>query len=220
MFKSICWCQAEIAQVVVHYDPNLPIVLAGDASAYGIRAIISHSFPDGSEKPIIYAPRTLSSAEKNYAQVEKEALALIFGLSKFHQYLYGCTFILQTDHKPLRTIFGPTQAISSLAATRLQRWAIQLASYSHQIRFCTTKQHSNADGLSRLPIKEMSSIGNPQDPTIFNICKVATLPVDANALKNATCADPVLSKVLAYVRRRWPDQTSKCYKPYKKIRSE
>ena len=59
--------------------------------------------------------------EKNFAQVEKEALALIFGLSKFHQYLYGRTFILQTDHKSLTTIFGPTQGIPSLAATRLQR---------------------------------------------------------------------------------------------------
>ena len=56
--------------------------------------MISHSFPDGSEKPIAYASRTLSSAEKNYTQVEKEVLALIFGLSKFHQYLYGCTFSL------------------------------------------------------------------------------------------------------------------------------
>ena len=139
------------APVLVHYDPKLPIVLAGNASAYGIGAIISHSFPDGSEKPIAYASRTLSSAEKNYAQVEKEALALIFGLSKFHQYLYGRTFILQSDHKPLTTILGPTQGIPSLAAARLQCWAIQLASYSYQIRFRPTKQHSNADGLSRLP---------------------------------------------------------------------
>ena len=66
-------------------------------------------------------------------------MALIFGLSKFHQYLYGCAFILQTDHKPLTTILGPTQGIPSLAAAWLQRWAILLAGYSYQIRFCPNK---------------------------------------------------------------------------------
>ena len=81
----------------------------------------------------------------------------------------------------------------------------------------TTKQHSNADRLSRLPLKELSLIGNPQDPAIFNICQVAALLVNANALQ---AADPVLSKVLVYIRRRWPDQTNTCFKPFKKIRNE
>ena len=90
------------------------------------------------------------------------------------------------------------------------------------ISFRTTKQHSNADRLSRLPLNELSSIGpgNPQDPAIFNICQVAALLVNANALQVATHADPVLSKALVYVRRRWPDQTSTCFKPFKKIRNE
>ena len=66
----------------------------------------------------------------------------------------------------------------------------------------TTKQHSNADRLSRLPLKELSLIGNPQDPAIFNICQVAALLVNANALQAATHADPVLSKALVYVRGR------------------
>ena len=121
------------APVLAHYDPILPIILAGDASAYGVGAVISHSYPDGLERPIAYASRTLSSVESKYAQVEKETLAMIFGLSKYHQYLYGCTFILQTNHKPLTTILGPTRGIPSLAAARLQRWAIQLAGYSYEI---------------------------------------------------------------------------------------
>ena len=135
-------------------------MLAEDASAYGVGAVISHSFPDGSERPIAYASHTLSMSERNYAQVEKEALTLIFGLNKFHQYLYGHTFILQTDHKPLTTILGRTKGFPSLVVARLQRWAIQLAGYSYQIEFRPTKQHCNADGLSRLPLVNKSPLGN------------------------------------------------------------
>ena len=115
--------------------------------------------------------------QKNYAQVGKEALAIVFGLSKFYQYLYGRTFILQTDHKLSTTILGPTQGIPSLAAARLQCWTILLAGYSYQIRFHPTNQHCNADGLSRLSLKDKSPIGNPPDPIIFNISQVDALPV-------------------------------------------
>ena len=76
-----------------HYDPSLPVRLAGDASAYGIRVVISHIFPNGDERPIAYASRTLSNSEKNYAQLEREALSLIYGVQKFHQYLYGRPFV-------------------------------------------------------------------------------------------------------------------------------
>ena len=78
---------------LAHFDDSLELILACDASAYGIGAVLSHKMPDGSEKPIGYASRTLAKAERNYSQLE-EGLACIFGIKKFHSYLYGHSFQL------------------------------------------------------------------------------------------------------------------------------
>ena len=105
-------------------------------------------YPDGSERPIAYASRTLTTAEKNYPQIEREALSLVYGIRKFHQYLYGGKFVLVTDHKPLTTLLGPKKSIPPLVAARLQRWALLLSAYSYEIEWKPTREHANADGLS------------------------------------------------------------------------
>ena len=111
------------SDILMHYNPDLPIRMAGDASAHRVGAVIAHVLPDGTERPVAFASRTLTSSEKYYAQVEKEALSLIFGIKRFHSYSYGRTFTIITDHKPLTTILGPKKGVPPLAAARLQRWA-------------------------------------------------------------------------------------------------
>ena len=94
------------SQVLVHFDPKLPIRLACDASDYGIGAVMSHVMPDGSEKPVGIFSRTLTKTKQKYSQIEKEALACVVEVTRFHSYLWGDHFVLQTDHKPLLTLFN------------------------------------------------------------------------------------------------------------------
>ena len=187
--------------MLAHYDPSLTLVMGADASAYGIGA---HRLPDGTDQPIEYVSRTLSKSESNYSQVEKEALSLVFGIKKFHQYLYGQQFVLVTDHKLLLSILGPKLGVPPLAAVRMQRWALLLSAYSYDIEFRPTVSHGNAAGLSRLPLDSSSQEGNPLDCSVFNLQQIETVPMTAKQVATATKADQILSKLLEHLCCVWP----------------
>ena len=138
--------------VLAYYSPTLPMELSVDTSPYGVSAVIMHVYPNGLRRPIAFPLRALNEHEKRFSQIDKEALAIMFGLRRFHLYLYGRHFTILTDHKPLERIFGPKTAIPSLAAMRLQRWAIVLLAFDYDIRFVPSKQNAVADALSRLPL--------------------------------------------------------------------
>ncbi|XP_054746058.1 uncharacterized protein K02A2.6-like [Anastrepha obliqua] len=136
--------------MLTHYNPNLPLKVAEDASNRGIGAFICHVFPDGSEKVIQHASKVLTDAEQKYSQIEKEALALVFALKKFHRFIFGRKFTLCTDQKPLIAIFGKNKGIPTYAANRLQRWALILMMYDFNIQYIKTTQFGCVDMLSRL----------------------------------------------------------------------
>ena len=91
--------------VLAHYNVDTPIKLYCDASAYGVGACLMHVI-EGKDKPVAYASRVLTPAETNYAQIGREALSIIFGVKRFHQYLCGREFTLVTDHQPLCKLLG------------------------------------------------------------------------------------------------------------------
>ena len=193
---------------MIHYDPTLPLKLAADASQYGLGAVISHVLSGGDERPIAFASRSLSKSEQNYAQIDKEALALIFEVQKFHAYICGRKFTLVTDHQPLTTILGPKKGIPSAAAAQLQRWVILLSAYTYDIEFRNTAAHGNADALSRLPLPRK----DPEYITEVHQCNVEqieSLPVTSPNIQKCTRQDSVLSKVLDYTLKGWPSQVPK-----------
>ncbi|BHF67670.1 hypothetical protein SprV_0301069800 [Sparganum proliferum] len=198
--------------LLTHYDPTLPIVVSADASNHGVGAVISHTFPDWSEKAIMRASRTLTPAEKNYGQIEKEALALVFAVKKFHKLLYGRHFTLLTDHKPLLSIFGSKKGIPVYSASRLQRWATILLGYDFYIRYCRTTDFGQADALSRL----ISNQQEPEEDTVVAAISIEDdvrrqlsdairgIPVTAADIRRATEQDPVLRQAITYVQTCWP----------------
>ena len=87
----------------------------------------------------------------HFDQDDKEGLSLVFGITKFHQYLHGMTFVLITDHRPLIGLFNEQRPVPQQASSRLQRWALTLAGYDYVIRHRSGEAHENCDALSRLP---------------------------------------------------------------------
>ena len=208
------------SKLLTHFDPSLPLVLACDASAYGIGAVLAHRMEDGSENPLGYVSRTLTKAEKNYSQLEKEGLACVFGIRRFHSYLFGHRFELITDHKPLLGLLKEDQATSQHASARIKRWSLFLAAYEYTLTFRNTQAHANADALSRLPLPEEPAQSTTPPEVVLLMDCLDDLPVTANDIRVETRKDPVLSKVYQCVREGWPKEVDEKLEPFSSKRNE
>ncbi|KRX27995.1 Transposon Tf2-8 polyprotein [Trichinella nelsoni] len=192
------------SSVLAHYNTNLPLRVTCDASPYGVGAVLSHVLSDGTEAPVAYASRTLTTTERNCAQIDKEALAIVFGVKKFHQYLYGRYFTIVTDHKPLLGLLKPHSPIPQTVSPRMLRWSLLLSAYNYELCFKNGKYLANADALSRLPVvtKEFG-IEEPTDVLLLEMPPEAT--INAQHIAEETKKDRVLSRILRWTLCGWPE---------------
>ena len=207
------------SHTLVHYDPDKPLFMSCDASQYGAGVVLSHRI-EGQYRPVAFASCTLSTSQRNYSQIEKEAFSIIFGLKRFHQFLAGRSFTIITDHRPLLTIFAPDKAAPMHTAAHLQRWSLILSSYKYELQFRKTTEHVDADCMSRLPLSDTWNVQSENVECFFMDNEVITT-VTCDQIRKATRVDPVLSKVYTYVLNGWPNavQDPQLY-PYKERRLE
>ncbi|XP_055701834.1 uncharacterized protein K02A2.6-like [Phlebotomus papatasi] len=170
---------------LVHYDPKKELILAVDASPVGVGAVLSHKYPDGSERPIQYVSQTLSNTQKRYSQIDREAYAIVFGIKKFYQYIYGRRFTLISDNQALTKIFNPQKGIPAYAAMRMQHYAIFLQAFDFDIRFKKSADNANADVFSRLPAGNENNF-EMDEPEVLQINLLNTLPVTAEQIRVET----------------------------------
>jgi len=207
--------------LLIHYNPELPIVLHTDASPYGLGAVLSHITKEGEEKPVAYVSRTLSAHERNYAHIEKEGLAVVYAVKKLHQYLYGQKFEIYTDHKPLLGLLGEHKPVSETAAARIQRWALLLSAYNYVLKYRQGRENGNADALSRLP-RYATHAEVSWDVNEIHMMSMDQSPVKAAEIANVVRRDPILSKVVGFVHHGWPEgfEADESLKPFTKRKNE
>ena len=211
------------SSALAHFDANLPLSVTADSSPYGLGAVLNHII-DNQERPICFASRTLLPAERNYPQVEKEALAIVYALKQFHTYLWGqAKFRVITDHKPLLGLFNPNKPIPPMASGRIQRWSLMLQSYSFDLVHRSGVTLGTADALSRLPLPGTDESVPIPGEWINMVNFLDSSPVDASHIRDHTRKDPLLSKVVKYSEIGWPTTISpdnSVLMPYFKKRDE
>lgn len=166
-------------------------------------------------RPVAYA----NSSEQNYSQIEKETLAVVFGTEHFNQYVYCAKFVVESDHKPLQSIF---QRNIDKAPPRIQRMLLRLKKYDIELQFTPGTDIPIADALSRASLSSMSK--STLDYQVHLL--VSNLPVSENKLQEmraATAKDDVLKKVKEFILNGWPDSKKEIpveVGPYFQFKSE
>lgn len=204
--KAFNWVKNELIspKVLVNYDPKEKVILACDASNYGLSAILSHQYKDGTEKPIAYASKKIAKSELNRKILDKEAMAIIFGVERFYQFIFGREFILRTDNKALELILGPRKGIPLTADNRFQRWAYYLSGFRYKIQHVKSEANANCDALSRLPIDDNTKLID-SDFSHVNFFEEGIVVFDCKILAEESKKDELIFTTIKRVLGNWPN---------------
>ncbi|XP_052749773.1 uncharacterized protein K02A2.6-like [Galleria mellonella] len=221
-FEKVKTCITKTRPLIA-YDDKRMLYLACDASEKGLGAVLFHK-EHNIEQPVAYASRKLKPAESKYSVIDREALAIYFGIKKFDQFLRGVRFTLITDHKPLIYLLGPQRNLPKLVNNRLVRWALAIGCYNYHIEYRKGEHNILADFLSRMPNPDQ--IPSEGELTVHKIgtrlqaIKMIDLTLSEKLIKEETGKDPVLREVSNHIKLGWKNQCNSHLKPYYRKREE
>lgn len=185
------------APTLKYFNPVQPITLTCDASKAGLGAAC---LQDG--EPVAYASRAMTETQRNYAQIEKELLAVTFACEKFDDYVYGRRVTVETDHKPLETICKK----SILAApARLQKMLLKLQRYDINVVYKRGAELYIADTLSRSFQPETSANLGNDDYEVMLVDSVLITNPAQQTLKKETNTDPEMIELKSHIKKGWPN---------------
>ena len=192
------------APVLAYYDDTKPMTLTVDSSSKGLGAAIVQE-----GKPIAYASCALTRTQQNYSQIEKETLAIVFGCKKFHQYIFGQKITVESDHKPLSSIYR--KSMHEMPA-RLQRFFLQLQKYDIEVVYKPGKEMFLADTLSRAFLNETNEdlVEELTVNEVHLLSYLAVNPKKYEEIKKATEVDEELTILKNTVLKGWPENRSSC----------
>ena len=192
------------APVLAYYDPHKPLTLQVDASKHGLGATL---LQEG--KPIAFASKSLTDTEVNYAQIEKETYAILFGCKRYHQYVYGRPVKVESDHKPIESIWKKPL---HTAPPRIQRMLLQLQKYDLHIEFVKGKSIPLADTLSRKYLSDTyPDLSTGLDIHVHSV--VSNLPFSDAKLQelvDAGKSDQKFHNLKNVIKDGWPENRSDC----------
>jgi hypothetical protein len=200
------------------FDVSKPVLVSVDASPVGLGAVLMQE-----GQPVAFSSTTLTPTQRRYCQIEKELLAVQFGLLRFRQYVYGQHAVVETDHKPLVGLLDKPIASCS---PRIQRMRLQLQRFDFSLVYKPGRELFIADTLSRAPSPRLfnDDVTAECEEQVHHVIQSA-VPIMSTRRRyaEATLVDPTLQSLRSVMKSGWPERKSQCpvaIKPYWPVRHD